>query len=202
MTVAHRTAILLSGGIDSIALAHWKRPELAITVNYGQLPALAELDASRAAAQALRLEHEIVSIDCRAIGSGDLAGSPPHRAAPASDWWPYRNQLLITIAAARALACGASGLLIGTVASDHFHVDGRPEFLALMAAVLRLQEGNLELEAPAATMSSAALVRTSGVPIEILAWAHSCHKSNFACGRCRGCMKHFEVMQELGIGPY
>jgi 7-cyano-7-deazaguanine synthase len=202
MSVARRTAILLSGGIDSIALAHWKRPELAITVNYGQVPALAEMDASRAVARDLGLEHEIVSVDCSPIGSGDLAGSTPHDAAPASDWWPYRNQLLITIGAARALACGASRMLIGTVASDHFHADGRPEFIALMADVLRLQEGSLDLEAPAATMSSAELVRMSGVPIEILAWAHSCHKSNFACGRCRGCMKHFEVMQELGIGPY
>jgi 7-cyano-7-deazaguanine synthase len=202
VSVAHRTAILLSGGIDSIALAHWKKPELAITVNYGQVPALAEVDAARAAARDLRLEHEIVPIDCSVIGSGDLAGSRPHSAAPASDWWPYRNQLLITIAAARALASGVSRLLIGTVASDHFHVDGRPDFIALMADVLRLQEGNLELEAPAATMSSAELVRVSGVPIEILAWAHSCHTSNFACGRCRGCVKHFEIMQELGIGPY
>jgi 7-cyano-7-deazaguanine synthase len=149
MSVARRTAILLSGGIDSIALAHWKRPELAITVNYGQVPALAEMDASRAVARDLGLEHEIVSVDCSPIGSGDLAGSTPHDAAPASDWWPYRNQLLITIGAARALACGASRMLIGTVASDHFHADGRPEFIALMADVLRLQEGSLDLEAPA-----------------------------------------------------
>ena len=202
MTVASRTAILLSGGIDSIALAHWKRPGLAITVDYGQVPALAEIDAARIVASTLRLDHEIVSVDCSPIGSGDLAGSLPHGVAPASDWWPYRNQLLITIAAARALASGASRLLIGTVASDHFHVDGGAEFIGLMADVLRLQEGSLKLEAPAVTMSSPELVRMSGVPIEILAWAHSCHKSNFACGRCRGCIKHFEVMQELGIGPY
>ncbi len=37
-----KTAILLSGGMDSIALAYWKRPELAITINYGQKPFLAE----------------------------------------------------------------------------------------------------------------------------------------------------------------
>jgi 7-cyano-7-deazaguanine synthase len=92
--------------------------------------------------------------------------------------------------------------LIGTVASDRFHVDGRPEFVALMADLLRLQEGSIELEAPAAAISSAELVRMSGVPIEILAWSHSCHTSDLACGRCRGCAKHFEVMQELGIGPY
>jgi 7-cyano-7-deazaguanine synthase in queuosine biosynthesis len=82
VSVAHRTAILLSGGIDSIALAHWKKPELAITVNYGQVPALAEVDAARAAARDLRLEHEIVPIDCSVIGSGTWRAqgrTPPPR---------------------------------------------------------------------------------------------------------------------------
>lgn len=202
MTPNQKTAILLSGGIDSIALAYWKRPELAITVDYGQVPATAEIDAAAAVASALNLEHDVVRIDCRSLGSGDLAGSSPSPGAPAPEWWPYRNQLLITIAAARALAKGARQLLIGTVASDCFHVDGTSEFIDSIAATLRMQEGGLELEAPAVCMSSAELVRQSTIPIEILAWAHSCHRSNWACGRCRGCVKHFEVMQELGIGPY
>lgn len=188
--------------MDSVALAYWKRPDIAITIDYGQVPARGELDAATAASSALGLPHDVVSIDCRSIGSGDLAGSAAHAAAPASEWWPFRNQLLLTIGASRALSLGASRLLIGTVASDGFHVDGRQEFIALMADILRLQEGSIELEAPAASISSAELVRMSGVPIEILAWSHSCHTSDLACGRCRGCSKHFEVMQELGIGPY
>jgi len=32
-------AILLSGGIDSAALACWQKPDLAININYGQKPA-------------------------------------------------------------------------------------------------------------------------------------------------------------------
>lgn len=202
MNPAAGTAILLSGGIDSIALAYWRRPDLAITIDYGQVPASAEVDAASAAAGAVGVEHEVLRIDCRSVGSGDLAGTPPHVAAPAPEWWPYRNQLLITIAAARVFTRGLSRLLIGTVASDGFHIDGTPEFIGSIAATLRMQEGHLELEAPAAHMSSAELVRRSGVPIEILAWAHSCHKSNWACGQCRGCTKHYQVMQELGIGPY
>lgn len=42
-----KTAILLSGGMDSIALAYWKRPEIAITIDYGQKPAAAEVVASK-----------------------------------------------------------------------------------------------------------------------------------------------------------
>jgi 7-cyano-7-deazaguanine synthase len=46
-------AILLSGGIDSIALAYWQRPDIAITIDYGQAPAQAEINASTAVASAL-----------------------------------------------------------------------------------------------------------------------------------------------------
>jgi 7-cyano-7-deazaguanine synthase len=196
------TAILLSGGIDSVASTYWKRPDLAITIDYGQVPAEAEIQASQAVCHDLSLRHEVITIDCRSIGSGDLAGRPALNGAPASEWWPYRNQLLITIAASCALTKGFSKLLVGTVASDGFHTDGTPEFIELIAALLRLQEGGMQLEAPAMRMSSVQLVRETRIPIEVLAWAHSCHVSNFACGRCRGCVKHFEVTQELGIGPY
>jgi len=34
-------AILLSGGLDSIALAYWLRPQIAVTIDYGQRPARA-----------------------------------------------------------------------------------------------------------------------------------------------------------------
>ena len=35
--------MLLSGGMDSIAVAYWRRPSLAITIDYGQVPAAGEL---------------------------------------------------------------------------------------------------------------------------------------------------------------
>jgi 7-cyano-7-deazaguanine synthase len=67
-----------------------------------------------------------------------------------------------------------------------------------MSALLAVQEGGLTVSAPAIGMSTVDLVRQSGVPLEILAWAHSCHKADVACGACRGCNKYFEVLRELG----
>lgn len=54
------------------------------------------------------------------------------------------------------------------------------------------------VEAPAIELSTAELVRKSGIPPSFLAWAHSCHKSHVACGNCRGCNKYMEVFQEVG----
>src|SRR5690242_18606450 len=91
-------AILLSGGIDSVALAFWKRPSTAITVNYGQRAAVAEVRAAAQVSRLLGMRHEVLEIDCSTLGSGDLANSPPAPLAPTTDWWPFRNQLLVTFA--------------------------------------------------------------------------------------------------------
>jgi 7-cyano-7-deazaguanine synthase len=194
-----KTAVLLSGGMDSLALTWWKRPEVAITINYGQLAADAELNASSAICKELGIRHEVFRLsELCVLGSGDLAGTAQDPLAPASDWWPYRNQLLITIAAMRSIRLGINQLLIGTVQSDGSHLDGTPTFVEAMSHVLMMQEGALSVSAPAIHMSTAELILTSEIPANQLAWAHSCHKSNIPCGNCRGCNKYFSVYGELG----
>lgn len=192
-----KTGLLLSGGMDSLCIAWWKRPNVAITIDYGQLPAAAEIAASTAICQQLGIEHHILRIDCRSLGSGDMAGAEASVHAPATDWWPYRNQLLVTLAAMKCIGLGVTHLLIGTVKSDGSHRDGTPTFVAAISNVLALQEGGLQVEAPAIDMTTAELARESGVPAGVLAWAHSCHKADVACGDCRGCNKYFEVLREL-----
>lgn len=192
-----KTAILLSGGVDSIALAFWKRPSVAITINYGQRAAHAEVTAARQVCSEMSIAHELVSIDCRAIGSGDMAGSAADALAPVSEWWPYRNQLLVTLAAARGIALGVDRLLLGSVASDASHTDGTPKFYSAIDALMRLQEGAVSVEAPAIEVNTVELVRKSGIPRPLLAWAHSCHTGDLACGGCRGCVKHYAVMDEV-----
>jgi 7-cyano-7-deazaguanine synthase len=197
-----KSAILLSGGMDSIALAFWKQPDIAITVDYEQLPATGEVRAASALAFHLDIIHFIIKVDLSSLGSGDLAGKPQLDIAPISEWWPFRNQTLISLAAMQAIRENVQRLLIGCVKSDERHADGRLEFVRAMDAVLRMQEGALSLQAPAIAMTSADLIRISKVPAEILAWAHSCHTGEFACGICRGCRKHYETLAELGREPY
>lgn len=197
-----KTAVLLSGGMDSIAVAYWRKPEAAITIDYGQQPAAAEMRAAAAAAETLGLEHHVVRADLSALGSGDMAGSAALAVAPVSEWWPFRNQMLITLAAMKGVTIGVERLLIGTLQTDEFHADGRAAFIKAIDALLRLQEGAMTLDAPAIALSAVELVRTSGVPMELLAWAHSCHVADYACGLCRGCRKHYETLVQLGVDPY
>jgi 7-cyano-7-deazaguanine synthase len=120
-------ALLLSGGMDSIAVAFWQRPEIAITIDYGQRAAGAEITAASQVAKEIGMQHEIIAIDCRAIGSGDMAGNDALRVAPVPEWWPFRNQLLVTFAAARGIVLGVTELMTGSVSSDGTHADGRPD---------------------------------------------------------------------------
>jgi hypothetical protein len=114
----------------------------------------------------------------------------------------YRNQLLATLAGPSALAYGCAELLFGTVVGDASHADGTPEFYTRLSALMQLQEGGIRVRAPAAELSTAELIRKSGVPREVLSWAHSCHVSSLACGHCRGCIKHYEVTGELYGEPF
>lgn len=193
-----KTGLLLSGGMDSTAIAWWKRPEWAVTVDYGQRAAAAEKLAAAQVCKELGIEHEVISVDCSMLGSGDMAYVDPDSHATTSDWWPYRNQLIITLACMRAIARDVTTLYIGTVKSDgESHRDGTPEFISRMDALTVCQEVGLRVVAPAIEFSTVELVRTSGVPSGLLAWAHSCHKAEIACGNCRGCNKYLETFAEL-----
>lgn len=190
--------LLLSGGMDSIAVAYWCKPQIAFTIDYGQLPAKAEIQASAAVSNQLGLRHEIVTVNLSHLGSGDLAGQKALDFAPASEWWPFRNQMLLSIAAMKAVTMGVDELMIGTVASDSFHADGSARFVQLMDELLSMQEGQLRVSAPGIHLNSVELIQHISAPQSLLAWSHSCHVSDLPCGVCRGCCKHYNVTAELG----
>lgn len=195
----NRKAILLSGGMDSIALAYWLRPEVAITLDYGQKAADAEIKAAIEIAKILEMEHYVLKIDCSSLGSGDLVGSSPLSNAPISEWWPYRNQMLVTLALMKAIQLGVNEVYIGSVKTDSQHVDGTSEFYRLLSDLVYMQEGNIKVSAPAIDMTTTELVRAANIPESILLYAHSCHTSNIPCGRCHGCKKYIYVKEQLGI---
>lgn len=195
----NKKAILLSGGMDSIALAYWLRPEVAITLDYGQRAAEAEIAAATRVARILGMEHYVLRIDCSSLGSGDLVGSKPISDAPVTEWWPYRNQMLVTLALMKAIQLGVGELMVGSVKTDAQHLDGTPEFYEQLSKLVSMQEGEIKVTAPAIGLTTVELVQKAGIPDRILMYAHSCHTSNFPCGRCHGCNKYMYVKDQLGI---
>lgn len=193
------SAILLSGGIDSVSLAYLRKPDIAFTINYGQKPALAEEAVSKKICSILGIVHETIDVDLSALGTGLLNNSDPLTIAPSAEWWPFRNQMLVTLACMKGISYGIKELVIGSVISDSFHKDGTITFYEKLNSLLEYQEGEIKVLYPAIHMTSDELVVASKIPLDILLWAHSCHTSNISCGHCPGCLKHLAVKQRLGL---
>lgn len=181
-------ALLFSGGLDSTALAWRERPQHLVFIDYGQAPAAGEERACRSIAEDLGLSLTIHRADLTAFGAGPLAGRAPV-ADQAPEFWPYRNQMIATLAAMAIHGSNVSTLMLGTVATDAVHPDGRPIFIAALDALLRAQ-GGPGVVAPAIALTTEALLAQSGVPLRVLGWTFSCHVGPWACGQCRGCLKH------------
>lgn len=195
----NKRAMLLSGGMDSIALAYWLRPEIAITIDYGQKAAKAEIAAAERVAATLCMEHHVINVDCSSLGSGDLLGKAPLKEAPITEWWPYRNQMLVTLALMKAIQLNVCELMVGSVKTDAQHTDGTREFYDKLSELVAMQEGKIKVTAPAIGMTTVELVKKSGISESLLMYAHSCHTSNTPCGKCHGCMKYMYVKNQLGI---
>lgn len=194
-----KKAILLSGGIDSICLAYGLKPDVAYTIDYGQIAANREIYVSRFICKQLNIEHKIIKVDCSSLGAGTLINADEIENSPSEEWWPYRNQLLVTLALMHGIKDKINELYLASVKSDQFHKDGTKKFYRLINDLSEYQEGKIRVLCNTTGYFSHELALSFNVPQYLLTIAHSCHKSNLACGNCSGCIKQLRVRAELGI---
>lgn len=192
-----KKAVLISGGIDSICLTYGIKPQIAYTIDYGQTVAEREIYVSEFICKKLGVEHKCINVDCRRLGSGALANTENHKLSPSSEWWPFRNQLLITLACMQAMKDEVQEIYLASVRSDSFHKDGTLEFYNFINTLIEYQEGNIKILCPTLSYYSHELANVYDVPFDLLTIAHSCHISNIACGNCSGCIKQLKVRHEL-----
>ena len=199
MAANGRQLLLLSGGVDSTALAALHRPEISLTIDYGQRPAAGEIRAAAQIASLLGIEHRSITVDASAVGAGVLLDDASSIAGSAPETWPMRNQLLVTVAAAYALRNDLGEVLLGIAREDRYrHRDGTPEFVELADRLTAWQEGGIRVRAPGIEQTPAELVVASQLGLDVFAWTHSCHRASIACGDCPGCWKRAEVWSEHG----
>ncbi len=191
--------LLLSGGMDSTALAALQRPIGALFIDYGQRSAPGERLAAAAVGSALEVTVHSLRIDCSPVGAGLLVGDERPPYAPSPEWWPYRNQLLVTLAASWGLPRGFQSIVIGSVRGDgERHLDGTQGFYESLDRLVSMQEGGMNVVAPALGVTTADLVNESGISDQVLVMTHSCDVSPIACGFCPSCEKRRITLGELG----
>lgn len=191
--------LLLSGGLDSSAVAALSRPELCLFVDYGQRSAASEFRSAAAIADYLSIPIRSFSLDLSGLGSGTLVGVKPLPIAPTEEWFPYRNLFLASVGASMALQTGQTEVMLGLVAEDgERHLDGTPLFLEQLDTLISMQEGSISVSAPFLDQPAASVIKASGLPQNLIQRTHSCHKSDLACGCCAGCAKRRVVLAKIG----
>jgi 7-cyano-7-deazaguanine synthase len=195
------TVLMLSGGLDSAALALLIRPSLTVFVDYGQKPRAAESTAAHAVAAHLGLPLLVVRLPLSDLGGGLMHDDTPMPNAPSPEWWPFRNQFLATAGAAVAVKHALTRVALASVRGDgERHVDGSEPFYERLSAVMQLQEGGVSVSAPAIHLSTVELLHQANADRSLIGWTVSCHRSNEPCGDCPGCWKRELVLNEY-LGP-
>jgi 7-cyano-7-deazaguanine synthase len=158
-----KSVVLLSGGLDSSAnlafAAHFDQPVLALTIDYGQRAAQAEIKASKALADYYQIKHQVLELKwLGALGGSALTSTemamPTPKANQLDDlktttasakqvWVPNRNGVMINVAAAIAESQLAQQVIVGFNAEEAATFpDNSSQFLGVATLSLRYSTSN------------------------------------------------------------
>lgn len=203
-----RIVVLLSGGIDSAAVALMLRDAghtvLPLFLEYGQAALEAEREAASRFVAAAALP-ELRVLPCPVYS--ELKGLLPARAETDTDAWvPARNTLFMLLAGIYAHGADADGIALGTMLDDNF-VFGDNDFFHHKTLELLLSRSFLrpfDVLLPALRSGKADLV---GLLSErgLLRHTVSCWNARLVggelveCGACANCREKAAVLGAVGL---
>lgn len=204
--------IILSGGMDSVTLLHDKKEEiaLAVTFDYGSNHAQREITMARKNCELLGIEHIVIPLGFMhdyfksSLLSGAEAIPEGHYTAEnmRSTVVPFRNGIMLSIAAGIAESRGLNRVLVANHAGDHvIYPDCRLDFIEAMNETVKAgTDGKVEVFAPYTTIFKgdiAAIGKRIGVDYSL---TYSCYKGGEKhCGKCGTCVERKEAMRDAGI---
>ncbi len=204
--------ILYSGGMDSsVALYKYAdRVRLAVSFNYGSKHNEREISYAKQNCEQLGIEHRVIEMDLNKMGfvsvllqsGGAIPDGHYEDESMKKTVVPFRNGIMLSIAAGLAESTDCKYLLISNHAGDHaIYPDCREEFIEAMNAAIRFGTyTNTEILAPFTNLTKrdiALIGREIGVPFEK---TYSCYNGNEKhCGTCGTCTERKEALE--GFDP-
>ena len=206
------SVIVVSGGMDSITLLYEKKDEIAlgISFDYGSNHNHNELPLAALHCQRLGIAHVVIPLGfmhqyfkSSLLESGaSIPDGSYDEDNMKSTVVPFRNGVMLAVAAGIAESNGLTKVLIANHGGDHtIYPDCRPEFIAAMdAAVEAGTFANVHVAAPYTNISKADIARR-GKSLRIdYAETWSCYKGgDVHCGTCGTCVERKEALREAGI---
>ena len=202
-----KALIVYSGGMDSTVLLHEYKSkiELAVSFNYGSKHAARELEKARANCENLGIRH--LTVDLPFIntlfrssllqGQGEIPEGEYSEQNMASTIVPFRNGIMLSIAAGIAESNGLDTLLIANHAGDHFiYPDCRESFIdAMNDAIKQGTEKGIALLSPYCDFSKRDIALRGHRLAVDFEKTYSCYKGGEThCGKCATCMERKEAL--------
>jgi 7-cyano-7-deazaguanine synthase len=209
-----KVVVLLSGGMDSVtALVHAHREHevvAALSFHYGAKHNDREIPMAAWQAGNLGIPH--LEIPLGFIGDnfesnlltkgGEIPKGHYEEASMKKTVVPFRNGILLSIAAGFAESRGARGLVIAAHSGDHaIYPDCREVFMQAMADAIRLGTyAEIEVLRPFIAMSKADIVRRGAALGVDFSKTWSCYAGGqIHCGECGTCVERREAFLLAGI---
>ena len=204
--------IIFSGGLDSTTMLYDYKDEiaLAVTFNYGSNHAKKEIECAKYHCKKLGIEHIIIPLDFmkKYFKSSLLEGSDAipegHYAAEnmKSTVVPFRNGIMLSIAAGLAESENLEYIMIANHAGDHtIYPDCRATFIDSMSeAIAYGTYNNIKIFAPYTNITKSDIVlRGTNLGIDYTkTW--SCYKGGeHHCGKCGTCIERKEAFSDNNI---
>lgn len=206
------SAIIVSGGMDSITLLYDHKDEIAlgISFDYGSNHNAQEIPFAKMHCERLGIKHITINLDfmhqyfksslldgAEAIPEGHYADDNMKSTVV-----PFRNGIMLAIAIGIAESNNLDQIFIANHGGDHtIYPDCRPEFInAIDAAATAGTYNNVKVIAPYTKITKSDIARI-GKRLGIdYAETWSCYKGGEVhCGKCGTCVERKEALAEAGI---
>lgn len=204
--------IVLSGGMDSTTLLHDRKKQiaLAVTFDYGSKHNAREIECARINCEMLGIEHIVIPLEFMGkyfkssllIGGADIPEGHYADENMKSTVVPFRNGIMISVAAGLAESRGLKKVMLANHSGDHaIYPDCRPGFINAMSEAIRHGTyAGIEIDAPYTNLSKSDIARIGkriGVDYNL---TYSCYKGGKKhCGKCGTCVERFEALRDAGI---
>lgn len=209
------SVIIVSGGMDSITLLHdYKgRIALGISFDYGSNHNAKEIPFAELHCKRLGIKHITIPLEFmhKYFKSSLLEGAD---AIPEGHYEdenmkstvvPFRNGIMLAIAAGIAESNGLDHVMIANHGGDHaIYPDCRPEFISAMSSATSAGSYNgVTVIAPYTSITKGDIARR-GKELGIdYTETWSCYKGGDKhCGKCGTCVERKEALRDAGIEDF
>lgn len=209
-----KVCVLLSGGMDSVTVLYealgTHEVVACLTFDYGAKHNACEIPMARLHAQRLGIRHDTIELGfIERLFSSDLlrtGGAIPDghyaEASMRQTVVPFRNGILLAVAAGYAESVGAGAVVIAAHAGDHaIYPDCRESFMRAMGEAMgQGTYANIQLLRPFIHMDKAGIARRgAGLGVDFSeTW--SCYKGGrIHCGVCGTCVERREAFVLAGL---